>query len=167
MSIDTALHRSEKAESLQPATPDIRLEINRLSNAARAMLKRAQKKVEHQIIEQKEALSAQKYQQIADSILASPGDVPAWANSCEIINAHTNEIETIKLNAKLSASVSGIPITGDVYIDYYLGYSSTDFPTNPSGMVALKLRPFAFNVAGTPQLYEPGYAPRYGGPMAC
>jgi hypothetical protein len=63
----------------------------------------------------------------------------------------------IELNAKLSASVSGIPITGDVYIDYYLGYSSTDFPTNPSGMVALKLRPFAFNVAGTPQLYEPGY----------
>jgi predicted ribosome quality control (RQC) complex YloA/Tae2 family protein len=82
--------------------PDIRLEINRLSNAVNAALKRAQKKIDHQIIERQEALSSTKYQQLADSILAHLSAIPSWTDSCEIVNVHTNEIERVKLNAQLS-----------------------------------------------------------------
>jgi hypothetical protein len=54
---------------------------------------------------------------------------------------------------ELKASITGTPgnFSATVYIDYYLGYFS------PTGIVELKLRPFSFNVAGTPVVYEPGH----------
>jgi predicted ribosome quality control (RQC) complex YloA/Tae2 family protein len=81
---------------------DIRLEINRLSAAVKKALKRAQKKMSRQILEQQEALSSGIYQQRADSILANLSKVPSWTEFCEILNVHTNEMETIRLNPQLS-----------------------------------------------------------------
>jgi hypothetical protein len=62
---------------------------------------------------------------------------------------------------ELHAAVTGnttppgpLPVTADIYVDYYIGYASS--ATNPSGLVEVKLRPFSFLVGGLPLVAEPG-----------
>jgi hypothetical protein len=58
----------------------------------------------------------------------------------------------IELTASVTASGN---IGATVIIDYYIGYGTP--PNGVTGIVELKLRPFSFNVAGTPFIYEPGH----------
>jgi len=59
----------------------------------------------------------------------------------------------IELNTNISGTVIGQTVTASIFIDYYLGYYSDQFPNNPSGIIRITFRPFSFNVLGTPVLY--------------
>ncbi len=58
----------------------------------------------------------------------------------------------IELHASVSSGSSNV--TADIYVDYYLGYSSS--ATNPAGIVEVKIRPFSFLLSGQPFYAEPG-----------
>ena len=47
-----------------------------------------------------------------------------------------------------------ITVSADVYVEYYIGYAST--AANPSGLVEVKLMPFAFVAGGSTLVTEPG-----------
>jgi predicted ribosome quality control (RQC) complex YloA/Tae2 family protein len=102
MSNDNALSEPQKNNPENDRFADFRIEIKCLSDAVNKALRRAQKKINYQILERQEALCSARYKQQADSILANLRTIPSWSESCEILNVHTNETETIKLNAKLS-----------------------------------------------------------------
>ncbi|MGH2575059.1 MAG: hypothetical protein ACRDFC_05090 [Ignavibacteria bacterium] len=53
----------------------------------------------------------------------------------------------IEIRVDLTTLIGGIPI-GTAYVDYYLGYTPQSSPTNPSGLVKLKLRPFTVTGLG-------------------
>lgn len=76
---------------------------SRLAAACRRALKRLHEKREKQAGELAEAASSLRYRQIADSIMACPDDFPRGTRETEIINVHTEKIETAHLNAKLNA----------------------------------------------------------------
>lgn len=63
----------------------------------------------------------------------------------------------VELNATVSAVVSGVTIAGNIFVDYYIGYTDASHPTNPAGLVELNAKPFSFTLNGTPSIPEPGY----------
>jgi hypothetical protein len=114
--------------------------------------------------------------QINDTlILPSPyGSVPISgplsgkvADSTFIITTSTTTPDTIHCyRIELNANISGTVVVGaiqvtfsaTIYVDYYLGYYSSQFPNNPSGLVRLTLHPF--NITTSPNIItiqEGGY----------
>ncbi len=83
---------------------------------------------------------------VADSTIVNTTATPSVAIHCY----------RIELNANISGTVLGQTMTASIFIDYYLGYYSTQFPNNPSGIIRITFRPFSFNVASTPVLYQSG-----------
>jgi len=65
----------------------------------------------------------------------------------------------IEMSANISGSYNSLPVTATIFLDYYVGYTTSQFPTNPAGLVRLNLKPFTFSVSGiaVPALSEPGY----------
>jgi hypothetical protein len=58
----------------------------------------------------------------------------------------------IELNAQVSGTVSGQPVSANINVDYYIGYGS------PTGIVQINLKPFSFTVSGIPNIApQPGY----------
>jgi|GEM_PF-1278973 len=62
----------------------------------------------------------------------------------------------IEMNANVSGTYSGQPVDASIFLDYYVGYTVAA-SNNPVGLVELRSRPFAFNFAHVPVIYEPGF----------
>ena len=79
---------------------------------------------------------------VAEQTTIQTTGVPSQSINCYRIELYTH----------LNSNPPGV--TADIYVDYYLGYSSSS--TNPAGLVELKLRPFNFMTSGTVLVSEPG-----------
>jgi predicted ribosome quality control (RQC) complex YloA/Tae2 family protein len=80
---------------------EIRAELKRLRALCRRALQHAREKLDKRQEEMDDAGRFTWYQQMADSLLASPQQYPRGTTAVQIVNIHTNEPQPITLNAKL------------------------------------------------------------------